>query len=705
MTQTKLLRTSPPAFKKQSGIASMLILLMIGLSLTAAIIGSVYHIRVTQEQSISVHAQTQAQVRAWSAAEVTRQYFQMLRQDATEWETFYTALTAALAAGNPVDINLGMDDVTAKIMRTELLTSRAIEGEMPHIVVQITATAAEDTRAHSSSTLEVMYTGTEPTTGESVPNNSTINFHGGLKMTGGIDVFKDKGDTTAYEINVIGNVDIGSTSITGVDIIRSTGSIKFNGGSSFFKELHANCDIHLSSGASAGLLSATNNICAFNVTYPNGKVNEDVIANGSIHISGSKWGTVTALAGKGDLQKCAVDAERLCDPQVSGVRLSGTPTITTVNSRGDIIVENSATITNMHAEGNISITWGFTLKEKATYGGNFKFPDNGGHLAPENKRQKIPGYTLDLSPALPVNIRKEVFDVNTIKPAANYVFYVDPDKTTLRVTLKNIQGIPNGNYYLFSGKIGNTSFNDWACLVAKPSQASDCVIKIGAGHDPIEKALISYKWDAKTKTGKWTLDGTSLAPGIAFFEGDLTISTGTYYNTMLATGNVDTAGKMDMYAPNFAGYNGQQKGKTYAPTGICVNKHFPNVVPTQLCKNGEYLYNAVNGIANYAVMAGSCTDNTCDTYQGGDIKTGASTDIRGAVKAGNLFVSSGNTTVHGYITALAQREILKHSIGAKTTVDLRDLPPGYDPTGSSTVPGAGEAGASGSMDIRWSRYL
>lgn len=704
MTQTKRLRTSMPTFKKQSGIASMLILLMIGLSLTAAIIGSVYHIRVTQEQSISVHAQTQAQVRAWSAAEVTRQYFQMLRQDATEWETFYTALTAALAVGTPVDINLGMDDVTAKILRTELLTSRALEGEMPHIVVQITAIAAEDTRAHSSSTLEVMYTGTEPTMGESVPNNSAINFYGGLKMTGGIDVFKDKGDTTAYEINVIGNVDISGTSITGVDIIRSTESIKFIGGTSFFKELHANCDIYLSSGASAGLLSATNNICALNVTYPNGTVNDDVIANGSIHISGSKWGTVTALAGKGDLQKCAVNAERLCDPQVSGVRLAPTPDITTVNSRGDIIVESSATITNMHAEGNISIDWGFNLKERAIYGGKFELPLWGEGIVAANKREHRPGYTLDLSPALPVNIRTEVFDVNTLKPAANYIFYVDPDKTTLRVTLKNIQGIPNGNYYLFHGKIGNTAFNDWACLVAKPSQASDCVIKIGAGHDRDQNVLISYKWDTRRNTGKWTLDGISLAPGIAFFDGDLTISTGTYYNTLLATGNVDTEGNMNMYAPNFAGYEGKQVGEPKY-SGICVNKHFPNVVPTQLCKNGEYLYNAVNGIANYAIMAGSCTDATCDTYQGGDITTGASTDIRGAVKAGNVFVSGGNTTVHGYITALAQREVLRHTIDKKTTIDLRDLPPGYDPTGSSTVPGAGEAGASGSIDIRWSRYL
>lgn len=685
------------SFAQQRGIASLLILLMIGLSLTAAIIGSVYHLRVTQEQSISVHAQTQAQARAWSAAEVTRQYFEMLRQDATEWQTFYDALSTALASGTPLTLNIGMDDVVAKITRAQNLTTKTSEGEVPHVTVQITATAADGSRAMSSSTLELMYAGAEPTTGESVPNNGAINFYGGLKLNGDITVKKDTGDLTAYEINVIGNVEIGSISFTGLDIIRSTQSIEYVGSQSSIKELHANCDIRMSSSGMAGIINATNNICLENVT---GTGNIEVRANGSIAIIGKNWGDVMALAGKGDFQKCAANAKRYCDGKVptNGIDLRPTPTIKSLQSKGAIVFQSSTNLTeDAKAEGNISVPSWINLP-KVTYGGTI-------NVSPQPKyAQHVAGYSVSISPALPVNIEPDTFDVNTLKNAANYIFYYEANK--MRVEVKNVTGIPNGHYYLFKGNINNSPFNDWVCSSPTP-KASDCVAKIGAGQSDYN-ALISYTPNNTT----WTLDGTSLAPGIAFFEGNLTLSNGSYYNTMLATGNISTSGSMVIYAPNFAGFNGKQNGKIYAydkpkekAIGICENSYFPTLKPNQFCSKGVYDYAAVNGIGNYALMAGSCEAGSCKPYVGGDIQTGASGDIFGAIKAGNLFTSSGSTTVHGYITALAQRTTTIHSMGASTTIDLRDLPPGYDPKANSTRPGSGEAGASGSMDIRWSRYL
>lgn len=689
-------------FSKQRGIASLLILLMIGLSLTAAIVGSVYHLRVTQEQSISVHAQTQAQARAWSAAEVTRQYFEMLRQDATEWQTFYDALSTALASGTPLTLNIGMDDVVAKIIRAQNLTTKTSEGEVPHVTVQITATAADGSRAMSSSTLELMYAGTEPTTGAAVPNNSAINFYGGLKMRGGIDVFKDKGDSTAYEINVIGDVDIQNTSITGVNIIRSTGSIKFQGSSSWFDEMYANCDISLTSSGSASIIQATHNVCIHNTSkLPAGRLLPEVLANGSVDIKGGVFKELLALAGKGNYKNCATGAVQLCTSTVNGVLMAPTPDVTTVKSKGDFVSTSSAKVGELHVEGNIEVTDGFENTKFSRYGGELLAKS--ASFIPAGKREKIANYNVDISQARPVNIRTETFDVNQLRAIANYIFYVD-ESGQLRVSVKNIKDVPNGEYYLFNNN-QHPPYRDWICSSAKPQPPTGCFFKVGAGWSE-SNTLITYDKSKK----QWKLEGVSLAPGIAFFEGDLHLSSGTYYNTFLTTGNFTTAGNLSIYAPNYAGFNGKHNGKTYAhinndASGICVNIKFPKVIPTQFCKDGEYLYNAVNGIGNYAVMAGSCADTTCNTYRGGDITTGSSTNIRGAVKAGNLFISSGDTTVHGYITALAQREVLTHTIGHKTTVDLRDLPPGYDPKAGSTVPGGGEAGASGSMDIRWSRYL
>lgn len=684
-------------FTQQRGIASLLILLMIGLSLTAAIIGSVYHIRVTQEQSISVHAQTQAQARAWSAAEVARQYFEILRQDATEWQTFYDALNSALSTGTPLTLNLGMDDVVAKITHAQNITTKASEGEVPHITVQITATAADGSRAMSSSTLELMYAGIEPTSGESVPNLGAINFFGGLKLTGGIDVFKDPGDTSAYEINVIGDVDITSTSITGVDIIRSTGSIKFQGSGSWFAEMYANCDISLTSSGSASIIQATNNICIHNTSsLPPGRKEPDILANGSIDIKGGVFNELLALAGKGGHQSCATGAPTLCTSSVNGVLMGPTPTVTTVKSKGDFESTSSATVRQLMVEGNISVTDGFKNTQLTRYGGELLAKSNS--FIPVDQREKIAGYNIDISPARPVNIRTETFDVNQLRAIANYIFYID-DRGNKRVSVKNIKDIANGDYYLFNNN-SYPPFKDYVCTSATPNPSTECLFKIGQGWSD-SNTLIDYDTSKK----EWQLAGISMAPGVAFFDGNLLISSGTYYNTFLATGNVKTAGSLSIFAPNFVGFDGKQVKKNHDVLGICDNKKFPKVIPTQLCRNNEYLYDAINGIGNYAVMAGSCTDTSCNHYYGGDILTGASTNIHGAVKAGNLFISSGDTTVHGYITALAQREIIAHTMGAKTTIDLRDLPEGYDPKAGSTSPGGGQAGASGSMDIRWSRYL
>lgn len=198
-----------------------------------------------------------------------------------------------------------------------------------------------------------------------------------------------------------------------------------------------------------------------------------------------------------------------------------------------------------------------------------------------------------------------------------------------------------------------------------------------------------------------------------YFEGNLNIPSGTFYNTFLATGNITNSGDAVAYSLNFAGYSGKQivdgVQVTYAPQGVCQNTLIPNVVPTQFCINGEYQYNAVRGIGNYSLMAGTCGGvNNCtkEQYIGGDIKTAASANFYGAIKAGNMFVSSGNTTIHGYISALAQGvQNDQHQMGAQTNIDFRSMPLGYDPTGGGTIPGAVTPSTPTSVGILWSRYL
>src|SRR5690606_1984157 len=61
--------------KKQRGIATLLVLLLVGIAISAAIFGSLRYIQGSQDQTTAFHAQTQAQLKAWSGVDMLYQYF------------------------------------------------------------------------------------------------------------------------------------------------------------------------------------------------------------------------------------------------------------------------------------------------------------------------------------------------------------------------------------------------------------------------------------------------------------------------------------------------------------------------------------------------------------------------------------------------------------------------------------------------------
>ena len=52
--------------------------LLVGLAVMASTYAVVHQVRTSQDQSMTVHAQTQAQMNAWAGAEMVRQYLQGL---------------------------------------------------------------------------------------------------------------------------------------------------------------------------------------------------------------------------------------------------------------------------------------------------------------------------------------------------------------------------------------------------------------------------------------------------------------------------------------------------------------------------------------------------------------------------------------------------------------------------------------------------
>lgn len=687
--------SAPPA-GRQRGIATILIILLTGISLAAVVLGLSYYVRSTQEQGMALHAQTQAQLKAWTGAEVVRRYLNVLLENqnnnaAASGGAFdLQAFADAFNGGDELPLS-GINGLSAQIV--------SLDPDANEFVIDITSKTAQDSRAEASSTLRLVYR--VAGSGTSEPRNDVLDFMRNLNLGGSIKVVGQQG--VKYQVSVKGDVTTGGNSITGINIISSTGSISIGSGSSF-DELHANGDIKLTGSVSGEQnLSARGNICLSGGASANGTVR----ANGSvIGDGGVQFGNISSIGVSDNTgtQLCgSIATDAYGDPW--GVDLQGNSSATSVATKGSVRV-NSGSIGTLSAEGDLRDTnWGGT--EYGKIGGVLRIENSNPQIA--DWVSIVSGLQVAATPVSEVVIETEQFNAYTLESSANYVFKIDNAGYKV-VTVRNISGITDGTYYL--GDYDNTAetgwgqgYKDYLCsTLANGSTASapKCAAPVATPPGTICKAYSTYNKCFAYSNGTWTIDGQSLGQGIAWFQGNLHVATGTYYNTFIATGNITTGGSLNLYAPTFAGYNGTVGGKQYSPTGICVNSNFPLLAPTQFCSGGTFNYEAANGIGHFAMMAGSCTNDSCSPYTGGNITLGASNNIRGSIKAGNQFSSGGSTTVHGYISALAQGENTQNSMGGSTTIKLDELPPGYDPRGANSTPGGSEEKY---IQVRWSRYL
>ncbi|GGI21672.1 hypothetical protein [Oxalicibacterium faecigallinarum] len=218
------------AARRMRGIATVLIMLLVGLGLTAAVLGTVAYIRGNQSQDISSHAQAQAQAKAWTGAEIVLQYLQSLNA------TQMTNLRAKIIGTQLNFSGNGVAGITA--------TLAAVNNTEQSLTFNITGTTASGSRAEATSTLAVVYgpgTGTGTGSGGSSggaagtcgaqPKASTV-FRGSVNISGGESAFVS-GENYA-DIAVDGNLTIANASqaiISGCtkgDITLSGGGIDAN---------------------------------------------------------------------------------------------------------------------------------------------------------------------------------------------------------------------------------------------------------------------------------------------------------------------------------------------------------------------------------------------------------------------------------------------------------------------------------------------
>ncbi len=462
-------------------------------------------------------------------------------------------------------------------------------------------------------------------------DDNAINIMGDLNLGGAIKI---TGNPDAV-LNVDGNVTLGG-SVSGISTLNATGSITLKGNQQL-DVLHANGDIQAANGQ-----------------Y------QTIKSKGSVTLTGNAAAAVVLADGKGNFGNASVDSARLRgDVDING----GNTTVGSLATRGKLSSRSSNKVGPAQVMGDLSVSgWGGPLT--ATIGGQASY-----NTANKDIRvTRQPGLSIDIKEVEPVSIGRPVINALDYRALANYAFSAD-QSGHIRVAVRQVAGLEDGDYYLAGDAKGRRNL-----LCQKLDAQGRCAT---GPSEPLCKGYSDYN-DCLTVQGRnWALAGVGMAPGLLWFDGNLKAGNGTYYNALIATGDIETSGDHTVYAVNYIGY---QK--------VCRNEQFPNLTPLNLCDTTTGKLRLTTA-GNIALLAGSASEGR---FQGGDIRLGSSNHVYGNVLAGKQLISGGSSTVHGYITVAGQGlNGMMNQWSGSTTIDLSDLPESFQPGGGGSS-GGGNGG-------------
>ncbi|HMY39835.1 MAG TPA: hypothetical protein PK011_10960, partial [Marinagarivorans sp.] len=523
MSASHFIHRSTP--KRQRGIATVLIVVLVGLGLTATSMGIMHSVRSTQQKQIASHAITHSQAGAWTGVEVFRRYLASLT----------TTQLTALALNQSIDFTLpGTTNVVNAV-----ISNRTAPSGSDTTYKLTTRLTYSDIAAKSSAALEVIYEFSPPANNTGVTLSGELNFHRSTTLGGGITVY-DAGGTNTGKFNVDGNLDLSSIGLTGVVNLNATGNITL-GSSVPALNVKANGVVTLTGSASVYQVEALGgvNITAgvANIVKSNGRVQlsagntTEVSTTGNVDVAG--WGTHPKISANGNYTHTA----------------SATVTLANVGGTSSITTTSNPTLTTLNSIGNVtcsSNSWNnFTsIKTKGT-ATNCK---TGASLQTAQSALTVPTVTA----LTPYTMTKPRIDVWSLKSSANYIFEYVSGK--IRVTTKNVNGLTDGIYYLGVHTYNTTVLYDALCqsvTVAGVCVESSATTKTVCNGQSISNPCFSYD----TTLSRFTINSKNVAPGVMWFKGSLLLNNGNYYNTFLATNGIEVSGTTTVTSVNYGGYS------------------------------------------------------------------------------------------------------------------------------------------------------
>lgn len=758
-------KTSKP---KQSGAATIMVILMIGVGLVAVSVGTMHTMRSTQERQQVAHAQVNAQSGAWAAVEVARQYLGTLKADQLK-----------VLGTNPWSI-IGTAGLTQSVKIASVVQPDPSDPTF-RVNAQVSATA---TAGGSTSTIDVVYEVTPGAAPTPFELKGVLDFYNDLEMKG--DITLDSNDT-GLSFNVDGDFTAASVSIkgTGLKKMAVTGDVTV--GSSIAVEELWGRNVTINGGASAKKVYAfgdpdkSGEDCCGNVTMTGGTGVEKIFANGTVQSGGggvseinarrnvqitrggtthdriTAGGTVSNATEWGGSHGGTINefVKAISGVNLGGIDMTGTSVqgifsqtyVTTANNAkvkaitalGNVTAKAEDKIDIIKSGGNVAVPNVDTKSIEAT--GNVTCVAGGYKSYPSIRAKTISNCTPTTASSFvtttvaaptvgitmpdkvpPVTLERPKVDAWQLRSAANYALEVKD--TGLMVTVKSVNGVPDDTYYLRRAK-GSGTNREFLCRELDSGECKAPIYNFCYGQSandscitatPGNKAAVDPKTGEKIRAS-FLIKGVTLVPGVVWFNGDLTIKNGTYYNTFISTGNFKTEGATISYALNYAAAYKASSADTVRKNAVCKMQYsgyadavtaFANQYPTNYCLDGVYVPNAVG---NIGILAGGY--NTADdtvagktSYSGGYIYLGASNHIYGTIVSGDLLETGGATYVYGYVSAAGLKivEDAENVMGGSTTINLKDLPDGYDPSVIPDMSGGG-AGVTAESKVLWTRYL
>ncbi|MBW5414423.1 FapA family protein [Pseudomonas sp. MAG002Y] len=726
---------------RQRGIASLMVILLTGMTLTIAALGMMYMVQGTQERQLAVHATTPAQLKAWTGVELLRQF--LTNRSTNDLE--------ALAAGE-----IAVGGTTG--IKVELLSKTKPQSGQYRIVANVTGRAADSTAivqaVYNVKPLDYITTAPGTSTGSTSPapvNTPAtvpplIRTSTDLNLGSGTLIFTGPQEAN---VSVNGKVNL-SGNVQGLDAISATDDIVI-GGTTSMSALTTSGNITLNDAASALTVRAMKN-----VTLNDSASSANVTANGTITLNGFRQaslataaglvkttavsvanalGTVTVKSGavstintQADIVWTSSEASRALNAN-GRVIYSGSNNGTVINNQGDVQL-TSATVQAVKTQGSTTLDTS-TIANRLDGRGSLDARNRsavsagivGGSItADPNSKSRInvistAGYSVAV-PAVtvtavtaPTSAQVSKVDAYALRSSANYEF--EMVGTQRKVTVRNVQGIADGTYYL--GNYPSTllrGYRDYLCTAV----GSDGFCTVPAQPNrTLCQGETSFNGCITYQQGTWYLGGRTLAPGVLWFKGNLDAGSGVYYNSMIATGNIRTSGRNKTVAVNYAGYGPVCTAVARQEDGLAISNDLKGLFPRNLCDTAAGTYK-LSAEGNLAFLAGSYEGGS---FVGGTITLGSNldlfvNDVYGSVVAGNNVVTNSTTRVHGTLTSASQGGATQQ-MGGTTTIDTSGWPATYSPEQAPGNTPAGTGGmTNGSMydgrpgptvEMVWTRYL